>query len=430
MVDKMQGKIIVLAYLKNNSDERMYENKINEKFSQIITNEYNLYYLKSRFVTSKVSFQQVIEFIESQKEYFDNLIKENSDLSEIELVNLIATIITNWNKDIKFAGAYAIINKKDKGLYIGESTNVFSRFINHVDMLYSGTHHCEQLQKVFHSSYGIGDFNFKPLYVLETTNGTLRKTKIETLYLEAAFYFLYKEKGYKLYNTLDPLYELLNKKEVTVINDLFTIQCGEVLELLYKDYYNVFVFDKEIKKKLKDIIKNHEKHIYDNYKEEKRKNKKKEKLINDIKIEENQKNNNTKENLKNKKKERVYLPTTIDDALKSELIPDNFKENMLHTIEIKDSLITYTNMYKSLVEEKVTQNDQKWFRQFLFDINILGFVNNPTYHNKQFITKFAFDNNYVRFDVPYLTSGNQVHYLFLYTNKGYEYIKNKLLERQ
>lgn len=55
--------------------------------------------------------------------------------------------------ETKEAGVYAIVNKTRKKVYIGESQNIRSRAKAHINLLKSGKHYCEELQKDYDNNH-------------------------------------------------------------------------------------------------------------------------------------------------------------------------------------------------------------------------------------------------------------------------------------
>lgn len=66
----------------------------------------------------------------------------------------------------RVSGIYQIENLKDFKIYIGSSTNIFSRIENNKISLKNGTHSSESLQKDF-DSYGLSFFEFKVILFCE-----------------------------------------------------------------------------------------------------------------------------------------------------------------------------------------------------------------------------------------------------------------------
>lgn len=143
-----------------------------------------------------------------------------------------------------------IRNKDNNSIYVGESINLFRRFINHVSDLYNNTHHCKALQDDFNLTKDIANFTFVPLKCIPIVNLDKYTQKSETLYLESAYYLFFKEKGINLYNTIDP-YEALKRNNVQYLKEPF--DTSEALNKLYYDKYKIL--SDELKKKIKLEIK-------------------------------------------------------------------------------------------------------------------------------------------------------------------------------
>ena len=146
---------------------------------------------------------------------------------------VLSCIIANFNRKT-IAGCYKIVNKETGEMYIGETVNMFARFLQHISMLYNGTHHCAALQEAFNKNKDIDRFSFQPIFFFETSYYKGRvATKTRTLYLEAAYYLVYRYKKYILYNTINPFLELKNNEKK--IFDNYEIVYKDVLQMIYDD---------------------------------------------------------------------------------------------------------------------------------------------------------------------------------------------------
>lgn len=57
-------------------------------------------------------------------------------------------------------GIYAIVNKHNRKVYVGQSVNIQKRFKQHMDALERSSHHSKKLQKDY-DELGIGNFTFE-----------------------------------------------------------------------------------------------------------------------------------------------------------------------------------------------------------------------------------------------------------------------------
>lgn len=139
------------------------------------------------------------------------------------------------------SGVYIIINTNNKKIYIGETTNLESRFIEHLRKLLSRRHVNEHLQNAV-NLYGIETFEFD---VLEFCNSI--DTKKKEHYWVTHLHALDKNKGYNIKPT-DPnkinlrsaetskkIYET-KKRKAKERGFWFSKECIEARKLKRKEY--------------------------------------------------------------------------------------------------------------------------------------------------------------------------------------------------
>ena len=169
---------------------------------------------------------------------YKDMIKESIPKYEYEIytiVSYISSFILNVLGETTCIGCYSITNKTTGWVYIGESIDLFNRFSTHISDLYENKHHCKKLQKAFNETRSMDNFEIKPLKSYYALCCDKKELKSQTLYMEAAYYLLYKNKGFKLYNTINP-YEHLKKNEY--VNNGY-LNSKYVLRLLYEDKYHI-----------------------------------------------------------------------------------------------------------------------------------------------------------------------------------------------
>lgn len=193
---------------------------------------------------AKVIYDSIVEKYECIKKLIDE--STESDPSKIYLIFAIAT--KSLNKTT-YAGCYEIRNKKTNMVYIGESINLFGRFTTHISELYEGKHHCKKLQDDFNETNSISNFIISPLFMFPISSIDKNKIKQETLYLESAFYLIYKSNKEELYNTINPYIALKNN---SVSLKEYQIDCNKVLQLLANDKYRVI--PNKLLKSIKDDL--------------------------------------------------------------------------------------------------------------------------------------------------------------------------------
>ena len=201
---------------------------------------------------SGLNKDDLYDYVETNKEAFiEHLSIEDCSINS-KLFSIFAMFRNTLGK-VTYAGCYEIVNKKTNEVYIGESIDLFRRFTNHTSDLYENKHHCVKLQESFNLTKSMSDFVIKPIKVTPIVCADKMKVKEETLYMESAYYLMYKKEGRNLYNTVHP-YEALKNDNVSVGNN--KVNCKNVLKLLYEDKHHIL--DKEMRNfvldDLKDIV--------------------------------------------------------------------------------------------------------------------------------------------------------------------------------
>lgn len=201
---------------------------------------------------SGLNIEDLYNYVESNKNYIIENIA-SKDCSFNTKIFTIFSLFRNTLGKITYAGCYEIVNKQTNEVYIGESIDLFRRFAEHVSDLYENKHHCVKLQEAFNITRTMDNFVVKPIKVNPIVCADKIKVKEETLYMESAYYLMYKKDGYTLYNTINP-YEALKNDEVYVGNN--KVNCKNVLFLLCEDKYNILdkIVLSFILNDLKDII--------------------------------------------------------------------------------------------------------------------------------------------------------------------------------
>lgn len=185
-------------------------------------------------------------------DYIKNILKNYSENDSSKILLIFAIVTNSYTKTI-YAGCYEIRNKQTNEVYIGESINLFYRLSSHIAELYENKHHCKKLQVAFNETHSIQNFIISPLFMFPISTSDKKIIKQETLYLESAFFLLYKNNNEILYNTKNP-YKAL--KENDVFLEGYDIDYLEVLKLIYDDKYCIIPknISVSIKNDLKDYI--------------------------------------------------------------------------------------------------------------------------------------------------------------------------------
>lgn len=250
---------------------------------------------------------------------YDELIKNKDKLIEISKVqncsdySIISAIFNYCFKKYEqsiYAGCYEIRNNLTNEVYIGESINIFKRFSQHISDLYNNKHHCQKLQEAFNITHDISNFTFTPLYMFKILSYDKKVIKEETLYLETAFYLMYRQQKKQIYNTIN-LYQALKKNEVSLNG--YHIDNNNVLVNLYHDKYNV------LPKKIKNAIR---------------------KDLSDIIIEET-KCENIKADKDSNKEKKYFMSSLLKELSEKKILPENYDYNKVRCLLRDNGLIEF-----------------------------------------------------------------------------------------
>lgn len=319
---------------------------------------------------AKVIYNAIIE----NYEYIKNLI-DKSNGNDSSKVYTIFSITTKRLNKVTYVGCYEIRNKETNDVYIGESINLFGRFTEHICELYENKHHCEKLQEAFNKTHSIRNFTITPIFMTPISSIDKNELKYDSLYLESAFYLIYKKNKEVLYNTKNP-YVALKNNSVSLPG--YEIDCKEVLQRLVKDKYNVVPkhIHKLIKENLKDLITCDEEDVKDSVVETNA----------EIKIKD-EKSAKTKED---ESKGLYRITNILKDFATDGIIPMNYDYQKIRDILIENNLI--------YIDE----------------------------NSRTIVTQYSLDNNLYVIDRVSVIKGVTVYNYYI-TEKGKETIKNIFL---
>ena len=187
--------------------------------------------IKESGLEAKALYKSILENVE----YISEIVRTSQESDNSKIYTIFA-IATNRLSKVTYAGCYEIKNNETGEVYIGESIDLFSRFTNHIAELYDNKHHCKKLQEAFNKVKSISNFTITPLFMLPISSGDKNTLKHETLYLETAFYLIYKSENKLLYNTQNP-YTALKNNSVSLSG--YDIDCEKVIHLLVEDKYDI-----------------------------------------------------------------------------------------------------------------------------------------------------------------------------------------------
>lgn len=318
--------------MENNFEKQNDNNEVKRKtlvsiiFNDILherTTTSNMKLFQKLLGESGLNKEELYNFVDKNKDYIiDNI--SSKDCSFNTKIFSIFSLFRNTLGKVTYAGCYEIINKQTNEIYIGESIDLFRRFSKHVSDLYENKHHCVKLQEAFNVTKNMDNFIIKPIKVNPIVCADKMKVKEETLYMESAYYLLYKSNGYTLYNTVNP-YEALKEGEVYVGDN--KVNCKNVLTLLCEDKYNIL--DVEISKTILEDLK----YVIDTSNSPSRINKS-----------DKTGTQNDKEKITQLKKQgyQFYTLTSIyKDMAEQNIIPQNYDTSKVRDVLAKNNLLEF-----------------------------------------------------------------------------------------
>lgn len=233
-----------------------YKKEIFLKINELLGNKDNGYVngrtgsmIGKKIKESTLTIEEIRECILGYEQYIKDFFISKNCHSEFSKLSAIFTIINDIKLTVTYGGCYEIKNIDTNGIYIGETVDLFRRMNEHVSMLYSGKHHCKSLQDAFNIHKDFSHFKFTPLFLYEINGEDRESEKCKTLYMEAAYFLKYTNKGIEVYNTVDPYATLKENKSASVYN----IDNKKVLKLLLNDELNILpskvkeIIDKDLK---------------------------------------------------------------------------------------------------------------------------------------------------------------------------------------
>lgn len=202
--------------------------------------------IKESGLEPKTLYESILKNID----YINGILKDSKENDSSKIYTIFSIATKRLNK-VTYAGCYEIKNNETNEVYIGESIDLFGRFTNHIAELYEDKHHCRKLQKAFNKTKSISNFTITPLFMFPISSVDKNALKHETLYLETAFYLIYKSENKLLYNTQNP-YVALKSNSVSLSG--YDIDCKKVICLLVEDKYNII--PKKILKSIREDLSN------------------------------------------------------------------------------------------------------------------------------------------------------------------------------
>lgn len=119
-------------------------------------------------------------------------------------------------------GIYGIVNKEEKKVYIGKSTDIEKRWTDHKKKLSKGTHHNKALQESY-DKYGADAFVYKVVELVPESQYSLVE-------LEYIVNYAKKNKAYNVYGDKD---ELRFKLATRLIDNYFTdVRVDDIMDCL------------------------------------------------------------------------------------------------------------------------------------------------------------------------------------------------------
>ena len=369
-----KNKEIYLNYTQNQKATKKIIRFLNVNFlNQGTKNFVNDGFIIKKIKELGIEPRDLLPMLEDHQKEISTILSDKGDLSIGSKILVIMNYISNMNKlRVSYAGCYCIENINTHITYIGESIDIFSRFLQHVDDLYKNQHHCKALQEAFNINKSIKDFYFKPLYLLPILSKDKKNEKEETLYLEAAFCIKYVSEGKKLYNTVNPYTTLKNgKAHYLEEND---INAEAVLRKVYIDKYRILPVKvlKVIRRDLENVIDVSEILIDKN-----------DELETEINVSSTNDNYNTKNikdtsfaTLKNEKKNpsknnEIKIPSSVPskykyiitaifrEAAQMSILPDEYDYNKVREKLVENDIIYMDENHLTVATQKSLDNE--WF---------------------------------------------------------------------
>lgn len=202
--------------------------------------------IKESGLEPKTLYESILKNVD----YINGILKDSKENDSSKIYTIFSIATKRLNK-VTYAGCYEIKNNETNEVYIGESIDLFGRFTNHVAELYEDKHHCRKLQEAFNKTKSISNFTITPLFMFPISSVDKNTLKHETLYLETAFYLIYKSENKLLYNTQNP-YAALKNNSVSLSG--YDIDCEKVIHLLVEDKYDVI--PKKLLKSIRENLQN------------------------------------------------------------------------------------------------------------------------------------------------------------------------------
>lgn len=149
-------------------------------------------------------------------------------------------------------GIYKIENKINGKVYVGQSKNIEVRWIQHLEELNKGTHHCSKLQQDY-LKYDISNFNFTILEVCEKE----KLDELEKYYISLNLHNLYNTFKYDCIknikhkkdiflpygNYISKLEKLTTKRFLLFIFNQANISSDRHVEVSFTDYMRIIGVD-------------------------------------------------------------------------------------------------------------------------------------------------------------------------------------------
>lgn len=358
----------------NNTNER--KTLVSIIFNDILherTTTSNMKLFQKLLGQSGLNKEDLYNFVDRNKNYIiDNI--GSKDCSFNTKIFTIFSLFRNTLGKVTYAGCYEIINKQTNEIYIGESIDLFRRFTKHVSDLYENKHHCVKLQEAFNITRSMDNFVIKPIKVNPIVCADKMKIKEETLYMESAYYLMYKNNGCTLYNTVNP-YDALKNDEVYVGDN--KVNCKNVLSLLCEDKYNIL-------------------------------------------------DNKTSVNILNDLKDIIDIPTSLSRINKSDKIEaQNGKEEISLLKKQGHQFYTLTSIYKDMAEQNIIpQNyDTSKVRDVLAKNNLLEFKDDDGI-KRAFATEYALNEKLLYIKEQRKENSGFISYRYLVSENGKDFIFN------
>lgn len=140
---------------------------------------------------------------------------------------------------------YTIIDKTNKRVYVGETTNFEKRYLKHIEQLKNGSHYNKRLQELYNEENYEVDIE---IILSDSINLHTTLNKVLLLLLEKETINKYKRLGYEILNKEDSLEKFIKGEKKLFSDDAMPIPTEKAIKMVRtvmdrrKSYKQVDIF--------------------------------------------------------------------------------------------------------------------------------------------------------------------------------------------